>query len=82
MADGAVTELRNLKKGAPPAKYFQTPDGYQRVSNMMAVIGMDFSDMDGNEEGVSEGTDENTGKMPFKIPESLKNLKLPFGKKK
>ncbi len=43
--DGTIQEMRNIKKGNPPKKYFTPLQGYKQVSNMMAVMGMDFGKM-------------------------------------
>ncbi len=77
--NGEVTELRNIKKGTPSDKYFQVPKGYEKVSSIMAVMGMGD-----NKRGQPEGEGEEQGRRgtPFKIPEGLKNFKLPFGGKK
>jgi len=81
--DGSRTELRNIKKGRPSAAVFKTPEGYRQVSSMMEVMGMEFptgGNGDGDTRAV-EDADEGSGKMPFNLPEGLKQFKLPFGKK-
>ncbi len=75
--DGAINELRNIVKGAPGDEYFETPRGYQRVSSLMAVMGMDFSGAG----DADSAPDQNAGERPFKLPDALKKFKLPFGEK-
>jgi hypothetical protein len=75
--DGSMTELRNIKEGSPAGKYFEIPKDYQKVSNMMELMGIDMS---GHEEKPSKdtGDDKESGsKFPFKIPKGIKDL---FGK--
>ena len=75
--DGSMTELRNIKEGSPAGKYFEIPKDYQKVSNMMELMGIDMS---GHEEKPSKdtGEDKESGsKFPFKIPKGIKDL---FGK--
>jgi outer membrane lipoprotein-sorting protein len=36
--DGAVQELRNIKRTTPPTKLFKVPAGYQKVQNMMQLM--------------------------------------------
>jgi len=78
--DGGITEIRNLKKGAPDDKYFKVPAGYKRVGSIMEIMGMDFSERKAKQSAEQE-TEEKTTKQPFKIPKSLKDLKLPEGLK-
>jgi len=47
--EGYVSELRNIKTKKPAADLFKPLTGYAKVDNMMAVLGMDFSDMDPEE---------------------------------
>jgi len=75
--DGGISELRNIKKGKPDASVFEAPKDYKKVSSIMEVMGMDFSDRN-QEQGASN---EDSGGSGFKMPESIKNFKLPFGKK-
>jgi len=78
--DGGITEIRNLKKGAPDDKYFKVPAGYKRVGSIMEIMGMDFSERKAKKPAVQE-TKEKTAKQPFEIPKSLKDLKIPEGLK-
>ncbi len=80
---GHIGELRNIKKGKQKASLFEAPKGYQKVSSMMAVMGMDFGRMgrDGaasDDNNSPQGGSQGSG---FTIPKSLKDFKLPFGKK-
>lgn len=43
--DGGVSGMRNIKTGKPLAKVFKPLEGYTRVDNMMAVLGIDFGAM-------------------------------------
>ena len=75
--DGSMTELRNIKEGSPSGKYFEIPKDYQKVSNMMELMGMDMSE---HEEKPSKdaGEDKESGsQLPFKLPKGIKDL---FGK--
>ena len=72
---GMVTELRNIKKGKPPARLFEIPPGYKKIGNDMGAL---FMGMHG---GKMPAAGQQTGgqgemKLPFKLP---KGLKLPFG---
>ena len=78
--DGGIIELRNIKKGKPKASTFEVPAGYEKVSNIMAVMGMDFSGLE-QEQGDSEATGGGPGDSGFTMPESLKDFKFPFGEK-
>ena len=72
--DGSMTELRNIKKGAPAGKYFEVPKEYKKVSNMMELMGMDMS---GYEEKPSKdaGEDkESDSGFPIKLPKKIKGL--------
>ncbi|MDZ7761502.1 MAG: DUF4412 domain-containing protein [Desulfovermiculus sp.] len=42
--DGHISHLQNIVTQTPPSKLFRPMTGYTRVNNMMAVMGMDFSD--------------------------------------
>lgn len=72
--DGSMTELRNIMEGSPAGKYFEIPKDYQKVSNMMELMGIDMS---GHEEKPSEAAGENKesgSQFPFKIPKGIKGL--------
>ncbi len=43
--NGGLMEMRNIKTGKPAKKHFKPIQGYKKVSNMMAVMGMDFGNM-------------------------------------
>lgn len=82
MDNGDITELRNIRKGTPPDKYFQVPKRYKKVSGIIAVMGVG-TNRDRGDQCESEGKDQRrSGGLPFKIPEGLKNFKMPFGNKK
>lgn len=75
MEDGSVTELRNIQKGHPGKKYFQRPEGYQKVGNMMEVFGMDFMDQD------EEDTPSDAGQnMPPADMEAMMEAMKAMGK--
>jgi hypothetical protein len=77
--DGSITELRNIEKGMPDATHFEIPKGYQKVPSMMAVMGMEFSEDEG-EDPDSEQEDAHPDNRSFDLPKDLKNFKLPSGK--
>ena len=77
--DGSITELRNLEKGMPAAKYFEIPKDFKKVPNMMAVMGMEFSEDEGEDKDL-EQEDANPKNRSFDLPKDLKNFKLPSGK--
>jgi hypothetical protein len=77
--DGSVTELRNFEKGMPPAKHFEIPKDFKKVANMMAVMGMEFSEDEG-EDGDLEQEDANPKNRSFDLPKDIKNFKLPSAK--
>jgi len=52
--DGAVQEMRNIKTGKPSKKLFQPLTGYKKVGNMMAVMGLDFGAMMGQDKAAQE----------------------------
>jgi Domain of unknown function (DUF4412) len=72
--NGYMTELRNIKEGSSASKYFEIPEEYKKVSNMMELMGMDMS---GHEEKPSKdaGEDKESGSsFPFKVPKGIKGL--------
>jgi hypothetical protein len=74
--DGSMTELRNIKKGAPAGKYFEVPKEYKKVLNMMELMGMDRSE---HREKPSKPAGQSKGsgsQLPFKLPAGIK---LPSG---
>jgi hypothetical protein len=79
--DGSITELRNFEKGTPPAKYFEVPNDYKKVPNMMAVMGMEFSKEEEEDKNMEQEV-ANPKNRSFDIPKDLKNLKLPPAKQK
>ena len=68
--DGDITELRNIKPGRQSARLFKIPDGYQKVSSIIALYG----NLPAGEK--AEGSDKES---LFKLP---KGIKWPFGDKK
>jgi hypothetical protein len=79
--DGSITELRNLEKGVPAAKYFEIPKDYKKVPNMMAVMGLEFSEDEG-EDATLEEEDANPRNRSFDLPKDMKNFKLPSSQQK
>jgi len=75
--DGYITELRNIKKGSPAGKYFEVPKGYNKVSNMMELMGMDMSEHEEKPPKAAGEDKESDSQLPFKIPKGIKGL---FGK--
>ncbi|MGD9105338.1 MAG: DUF4412 domain-containing protein [Desulfobacterales bacterium] len=75
--DGSITELRNIKEGAPAKKYFEIPKEYKKVSNMMELMGMNMSEGKKERPEEAEKEKESDSQLPFKLP---KGIKLPFGK--
>ena len=73
--DGSVTELRNIKKGAPAAKYFEVPREFKKVSNMMELMGMDMSERGKDSPEATDNGNTSGSQFPFKLPEGVK---LPF----
>jgi hypothetical protein len=72
--DGSMTELRKIKEGTPASKYFEIPQGYKKVANVIELMDMDMSEL---EEKPPEpaGEDEPSGSpLPFKLPKKLKDL--------
>lgn len=77
--DGSITELRNFVKGMPAATYFEIPKDYKKVPSMMMVMGMEFSEDEG-EDGELEREDSRPANRSFDLPKEMKDLKLPPGK--
>ena len=73
--NGSITELKNLKKGTPPGKYFEIPKGYKKVSNMMELMGM--SGHGGKFSKTARGNKKSTSQVPFNLPKEINGL---FGK--
>jgi outer membrane lipoprotein-sorting protein len=73
--NGTVTELRNIKKGTPPARVFEIPPGYKKIGDNMAALFMNMEGMHMPSAGQHNGAQDEM-KMPFKLP---KGMKLPFG---
>jgi hypothetical protein len=72
-----MTELRNIKKGSPANKYFEIPEGYTKVSNIMELMGMDMSEHERQPSKNADEDNETGSHLPFKLPKGLKDL---FGK--
>jgi outer membrane lipoprotein-sorting protein len=72
--DGSMTELRNIKKGAPAGKYFEIPNGYKKVSNMMELMGMDMSERERKPSETADEDKESDSGLPFKLPKGIKGL--------
>lgn len=78
--DGSITELRNLVKGMPAATYFEIPRDYKKVPSMMMVMGMEFSEDEG-EDGELEQEDSRPANRSFDPPKDMKGFTLPPGKR-
>jgi hypothetical protein len=81
--DGSINELRNIKEGSTSAKYFEVPNDYKQVSNMMELLGINMEELKAGskaEEPKTEsskpaGEDKESGSpFPFKIPKGLKDI--------
>jgi hypothetical protein len=69
---GQVTEMRNIKEGAPPADVFELPAGFSKVAGMMQLIDQKAAAED---ESAAEAPAAGKGGMP-KLPPGVK---LPPG---
>ncbi|MCK5324299.1 MAG: DUF4412 domain-containing protein, partial [Desulfobulbaceae bacterium] len=74
--DGTITELRNIKKGAPSGKHFEIPSGYTKVSNMMELMGMGRGM---NRQQRSKGGQEMPSGLPFQLPDGMEMPEMPSG---
>ena len=74
--DGSITELRNIKEGAPANKYFEVPKEYKKVSNMLELMGMDISGSGTKRSKPANKGKESGSQLPFKLPAGIK---LPSG---
>ncbi|MGA8178794.1 MAG: DUF4412 domain-containing protein [Desulfobacterales bacterium] len=82
--DGSMNELRNIKERSTSAKYFEVPNGYKQVSNMMELLGINMEEFKTKraktEEPAAEGSktagenNESGSHFPFKIPKGLKDI--------
>ncbi len=72
--NGSITELKNLKKGTPPGKYFEIPKGYKKVSNMMELMGMDMSKHGAKPSKTASENKEFSPHIPFNLPKEIKGL--------
>jgi hypothetical protein len=78
--DGSITELRNIKKGSPSNNYFEIPNEYKKVSNMMELMDMNMSEHEKKPQK-DAGEDKESGSgLPFKLPKLPKGIKDIFGK--
>lgn len=71
--DGHLTELRNIKEGAPPAALFELPAGFTKVAGMMELIGEQDA-ADEEEEAPPAAGKAGAPKLPpgVKLPPGLK----------
>ncbi|MGA7146599.1 MAG: DUF4412 domain-containing protein [Desulfobacterales bacterium] len=82
--DGSIMELRNIKERSTSAKYFEAPNDYKQVSNMMELLGINMEEFKTKrskmEEPTTEGSktagenNESGSHFPFKIPKGLKDI--------
>ncbi|MDX9789069.1 MAG: DUF4412 domain-containing protein [Desulfobacterales bacterium] len=81
MQDGSTTELKNIVKGTPAGKYFNIPEDYKKVSSMMAVMGMEMSneDMDEDTQAAQDAAERVPFKLPEGMPKEMKDFKFPAG---
>lgn len=83
--EGYISEIRNIKTGAPSSSLFTLPKGYTKVDNMMQVMGMDFGNMgthmnsspDSDDEDTS--ADKNDSQNPDAQPQELENAIKSLG---
>ena len=78
-ADGAITELRNIKKGQPPKRLFELPKGYSKVAGMFELF-----DKPSKAKAPKAAPKSKEGDEDFTLPEEVrkrlpKGFKLPFG---
>ena len=73
--EGSITELRNIKKGAPSGKHFEIPSGYTQVSNMMELMGgMDMDRQQRPRRGQSMDAPHRQmppADFPFELPDGM-----------
>lgn len=55
---GEILEMRNIKTGKPPSKIFKPLTGYNKVTNMMALMGVDFGAMMAEEDAAQDVKEE------------------------
>ncbi len=70
MEDGQIMEFRNFDEGKPAKKLFKQPAGYQKVANIMAVMGMDFGSM------VAERRASRDEKRQASPPQNLEDINV------
>ena len=76
--DGALSELRHIKKGKPSSSHFEIPEGYRKITNMMEFMRAGAGDTEADEMSPPVPKKKGSGfKLPFKLP---KGVNLPFGK--
>lgn len=75
--DGAIQEMRNIKKGKPSKKLFKPLPGYKKVDSMMAVMGMDISKMMAQREEPSAVPSQNLKEMD--VNEMMAGMKKAMG---
>ncbi|HUU80696.1 MAG TPA: hypothetical protein VMW90_04555, partial [Acidobacteriota bacterium] len=74
--DGALVEMRNIKKGKQSKDLFEIPAGYKKVAGLFQLYGPSSE----AEEGRKSSPEEGKG---YQLPEGLreklpKGFKLPF----
>ncbi len=80
--EGGVVEMQNIDTGTPPKQLFQLPKGYQKVDNMMAVMGMDLGamalqDRARDEEDPESAPQQNMENM--NVEEMMEKMKQAMG---
>ena len=79
---GGTMELRNIDTGKPSKKLFKPISGYQKVDNMMAVMGMDFSAMREDDDNMDEDDMEDAPQQNIEdvdMDEMMANMEQIMG---
>lgn len=64
--EGAVSGMRNIKTGKPPAKVFKPLKGYTKVDNVIALMGLDFGAMMAEEDSPEQNHTATNRETPAK----------------
>lgn len=72
--EGYISEIRNIKTGAPSGSLFKLPKGYTKVDNMMLVMGMDFGNMGTHTNTEPDQDTPGNQNSPQELEKALKGL--------
>jgi hypothetical protein len=80
--DGNIQEMRKIRTGKIPKKTFRPLTGYKKVDNMMAAMGMDFSEMAKQDKSQDEEKRETNLKNPEEVDvdKVMAQMKSAMGK--